>query len=281
MSTLIITPSGINPPVFTWASKPAAGSFTGLAFMSDVGVNGSTWRSDGVTWLPINGVVPIINGGLPVYLPSSGLMGNNGALSAITALPIAFAACYMYFPANAIAAGVPAGKYFVAMSSTTAGTIYNNLYTSGVPSIPASPTPFVTTGPGAYAQTTGAAITLVSAPLLGGTTGLYGMIEGRALTSTNSSAGAKNTQLSLSATPFGVATGTTSATTDITKRINNIGLENRQVYHLSAVIGTASGVASALGTVDTSLDTTLSITTSVAVATDFCGVTQYSFQITR
>ena len=114
--------------------------------------------------------------GIPFILPSSGTMGNNGALSAIVALPLAYTRCYMYFPANAIVAGSTAGWYYAVMSSTTTATVYNNTYTSGRPSEPSSPTAFVTTGPGAYTQTTGSAITAMSITIPGGSLGSSGAI---------------------------------------------------------------------------------------------------------
>src|ERR1700693_852831 len=98
-------------------------------------------------------VIPVIQNAIPMILPSSGTIGNNGALSALTALPTIYANAYLYFPAGAIVAGSLAGLYYCIMSSTTAGTIYNNTYdtTLGVmPTIPANPVPFVTPGPGAY-----------------------------------------------------------------------------------------------------------------------------------
>jgi hypothetical protein len=93
--------------------------------------------------------------GIPFIIPSSGVMGNNGALSGITALSTTFPQAYVYLPAGAISSGSAAGWYYTVFSSTTAGTVYNNVYTSGTPTVPASPSAFVTTGPSAYVQTTG------------------------------------------------------------------------------------------------------------------------------
>ena len=88
--------------------------------------------------------------GIPLILVSSGNIGNNGALTAITTLPATYSqGCYMWFKTNSISAATPAGWYYVVMTSGTAGTIYNNTYTSGVPLQPAVLTAFVTTGPGA------------------------------------------------------------------------------------------------------------------------------------
>jgi hypothetical protein len=101
-----------------------------------------------------------------VGVASSGSIGNNGALTGHTAFPRTISeGLYLYFPANAIAAGIPAGFYWVKMSSTTAGTIYNSTYTAGTPVV-GTDTPFVTTGPGAYTGVVteqGATITIPAA----------------------------------------------------------------------------------------------------------------------
>ena len=96
-----------------------------------------------------------------VYRAGSGSMGNNGALTLTNALPSTLTrGCWMEFPAGAIATGIPSSaqvtagvKWWTVMSSTTVGTVYNNTYTPGTTlptAIPASPTAFSTTGPGAY-----------------------------------------------------------------------------------------------------------------------------------
>jgi hypothetical protein len=87
---------------------------------------------------------------IPFIIPPSGTMGNNGAMTAVATLPATYVSCYMYFAAGVIASGSAAGWYYAVMSSATAGTAYNNTYTSGQPTIPASPTAFATTGPGAW-----------------------------------------------------------------------------------------------------------------------------------
>lgn len=91
---------------------------------------------------------------VPFIYPSSGSMADNGALTLTTALPTTYPHAFVRLPADAISAGSAAGWYYTVFSSTTAATVYNNAYTSGSPAVPASPTAFVTTGPGAYTQTT-------------------------------------------------------------------------------------------------------------------------------
>jgi hypothetical protein len=104
---------------------------------------------------------------LPMISVSTGSMANNGAISGLTALPFTYASCYLYLPTNAIVAGSAAGWYYAQMSSATAGTVFNNTYTTGVPTIPTSPTAFATTGPGAFTgDTTEQGITLPIPALL-------------------------------------------------------------------------------------------------------------------
>ena len=262
-------------PEFTWATKPAAAAFRGGAIITDVGVNGSMWNSNGTIWSPLSNLISLLSGGVPVYLPSSGTIGNNGALTLTTALPLTFPHAYLYFPENAISAGSAAGKYYCIMSSTTVGTIYNNTYTSGTPSIPTSPTAFVTTGPGVYVQTTAASISLLSTPILGGSLGKNGSIEPRCRFSINSSAGTKTFGFMLGGVSIASANGTTSVSYEFQQKINNNGSEAVQYSNSTAVINGVSGIAPVNLGINTASDTTFDTYASLAVATDFCGVTQY------
>lgn len=78
---------------FTWLSKPLASAYIGTAFISDIGIRGSHWRSDGTTWAPVGGRVVLGTGsGLSVSANSTtkeslvsitipaGLIGANGHL---------------------------------------------------------------------------------------------------------------------------------------------------------------------------------------------------------
>lgn len=109
------------------------------------------------------------------------VVGNNGALSSFATQPAGANAggAWVYFPANAIDGSNVAGWYWVVFSSTTAGTIYNNRYTGGDPiaAVPASPTPFVSTGPGAFTQTVAATLAAASGTLPGGWLGPNGTLK--------------------------------------------------------------------------------------------------------
>jgi hypothetical protein len=220
-------------------------------------------------------VYTLFQNSIPVLEPSSGTIGNNGALSAISALTNAYTSAYLYFPANAIAAGVAAGLYYTVMSSTTAGTIYNNTYTSGVPIIPASPTPFVTTGPGAFTQTTNE-ITLLSLILPGHTLGPNGSMHITALMGdTTNNANSKTAKVKLDSTVIIQNTILTSGRAIRLEGIfSNRNSESINAYPASTAAlcfctTTATVSASNVhGSIDTSSDRTFSITAQLASAAD-------------
>lgn len=208
--------------------------------------------------------------GIPMILPSSGTIGNNGALSALTALPTTYTSCYMAFPANAIFAGSAFGLYYVVMSSTTAGTIFNNVYTNGEPSIPASPTPFVSTGPGAFTQTTGSPILLRNSTILANSLGPNGTIEISTLWSMNSTAGTKTANLAYSTANIMTLAVTTSTNINApTQIIQNRGATNKQVAAPAILAAGASSSPAVYTTIDSTAAQTLQASAQLSVATDF------------
>jgi hypothetical protein len=215
---------------------------------------------------------------VPVFLPSSGSIGNNGSLTLTTALDTTYANAYMYFPANAIAAGVAAGLYFVQMSSTTVGTIYNNTYTSGKQSIPSSPTAFVTTGPGAYTQTTGADINLILTTLPGSSLGSNGSLFVFPQEVVSSSANNKIFRLKLDSTTTNTHLGTTIGQSSSPMVVRNKGVQNRNVSN-NATGFTTGGTGPVHTTLDTSSDITLTLTANLANASDYAGFAGLLVQI--
>ena len=268
----------LNPTLIagasTWANIPAASAYpAGTQWrVTDIGSAGSIWVTNATRWYPLNGSVAMFSTVFPMILPSSGTIGNNGALSGLTALHGTYDSCYMYFPENAIAAGVAAGLYYCAMSSTTAGTIYNNTYTSGAPTIPASPTAFSTTGPGAYTQTTGSFITVLSVTVPGNSMGINGGLDSQVALSNNNSAGVKTFQIKLGAYTMLWASNTTALLFgSLQPFIKNMGVANRQN-------GNVWGAAP--GTIDTTTDQTLVVAGMLEVATDFFYLQGINFRLT-
>lgn len=268
----------------TSAAIPAATLFAAgsIAYISDINSAGSYWVSNGTLWIPLNGQVVLHSTGIPMIIPSSGSIANNGALTLTTALTVAFPACYMYFPASAIAAGSAAGIYYVTMSSTTLGTIWNNTYTSGTPTIPASPTAFATTGPLAYVQTTGA-LTLISIPILANSMGLNGTITVFGNFGYNNSATSKTGSILLGASQIiGTGAATTTVGFNVVGNISNAGIANVQSRSSRLVPNnTGSAVANSQVGVDTTADTTVTFTGNLAAATDFILIEQSTVILQR
>jgi hypothetical protein len=226
---------------------------------------------------------------IPFIKCSSGTMGNNGALSAITALTRTYSnGAWLWLPAGAIAAGVPAAAswlWFVG-SSTTAGTVYNSTYTTGVPTM-GTQTAFSTTGPGAF---TGVS-TAVNGPQItvpAGALGPSGLIRSFMSAQQTNSAGTKTYQLLYSGTS-GTAYINDAITTQNLYRveawIQNEGVTNVQKGSHSTVAETNGGLGQ-LGSgnlvtsaVDTTAATSL-VHTLTGVAADNVILESWGHEIT-
>lgn len=211
-------------------------------------------------WAVASGVAP------------SGVVGNNGALTLGTALPRTYSAgIYLYFPADAIYAGSAAGSYWCVMSSTTAGTIYQETL-SGIPSYVAAPTSWVTTGPGAFVGST-AEISLASYSLAGnslGNNGGYSSVQGW---STSNSASNKEIRIKYGGgNIYQITTITTSQSASHMAQFRNRGVSGEQIC------GSALAAAGGLGTssanigslsVNSSTNQTVLYTGKTSLATDY------------
>lgn len=219
----------------------------------------------------------VAQSGVPVISLSSGTMGNNGAVSALTALNRTYnMGAWAWVPAGAVAAGVPAaaGYLWFVGSSTTAGTVYNSTWNGvGAPPIGVT-TAFSTTGPGAFTGDTteiaGPTITIAANAL-----GPNGYIEVESLWSFTNSAGAKTHRIRLagaSGTQY-LSLGSTTTASFFDKRvIANTGVTNSQVGGISGNAGAsvygASTSSPTTSAVDTTASTTVNITLQKATATD-------------
>jgi hypothetical protein len=206
---------------------------------------------------------------LPLVLVSSGSMGNNGALTGITAVPTAYPNAYVYLPAGAISSGSAAGWYYAVFSSTTAATVYNNTYTSGTPTIPASPTAFVTTGPGAYTQTTGSNIASYTLSIAGNTIGVNGGISVSISKSNNGTSNNKIFSASYSSFTFATTTLTTNAGGGGSAGFVNRGVTNVQVANPNAnFLGNSTSGTTVYGAIDSTSAQNMAISMQLATATD-------------
>lgn len=126
----------------------------------------------------VGGPLTIGMASLPIGVAPSGTMAANGAVTLGTAISSAYPQVYLFFPAGAVFAGSPAGFYFCVMSSTTLGTVFNNVYIAGnAPALfPAILAPIVAAGPGAYTGVTTAVVPFsISVPA--NTLGAFGLLR--------------------------------------------------------------------------------------------------------
>ncbi len=253
----------------------------GLKFVTRFSIS-STRSGD----FPISGAMPQVigQGGVPIYILPTGTVAANGAITLGTALLVTESGgLWGYLPAGAAFAGSAAGFYWIVMSSTTVGTIYNNTYTPGVDDghVPATPVPIVAAGPGAYTGVT-TEVTAVSATLPGGSMGPNGSVTHRIGTMNNSSAGAKSVLLKWGTTTVsGAGSVTTSTFKGIVSTVTNRGAANSQFSPAPGqndTTASAGGGVANLMAIDTTANVIISITITLAVATDWMALGAWAFE---
>jgi hypothetical protein len=220
----------------------------------------------------------LLQSGIPFILSSSGSVGNNCAITGLTSLPHTYASAFIWMKAGAIATSSTAGWYYFVSSSATAGACYNNTYTTGAPVIPASPTAFSTTGPGAFTQTTGSNITGPVVVVPGGSMSINGELDIDGASSSNNTAGAKQVNYT-----FG-GSGTcylqyiqSQVSAGWISRLRNRGVTGLQVALCQS--GGEPGVSTNVFTyssVDTTANQNLSFLLQLATATDYIVLEGYS-----
>jgi len=258
-----------NIPTYTWAGKLLPSIYgVGFIYFSNVGINGSVWYCDGQKYtkseLTVYSILTV-----PMILPPSGTIADNGALTLGTALPEIIPASYQYFPAGAVYSGSTAGMYFVEMSSTTLGTIYNNVYVSGEAGVPLVKTAIVATGPGAYTQAT-TAITLLTLPVYGGLLGNGGAIVTRQSWSCINNANAKSVHFYFGTEEINGGSLASHSSVHYSNTVTNTGYTNvqRATPLVSDIVGFDLDTSFTLYE-DTSVDFNLTYTAVLSTATDY------------
>lgn len=238
--------------------------------------------ADGVLTPAANPAQPftlISSSGIPFIKASSGIMGNNGAVSAMTALPRTYSGgAYLYLPANAISAGSAAGWYWFVASSTTAGTVYNSTYTSGHPSVGVT-TAFSTTGPGAFTGATGSNLAGPSLTIPGGLMGRNGRFMVDMGVSNNNSVNTKTTAVTFGGTACVSLTASSAINAQSFCVIQNRGRTNVQSVAFRYI--NQAGSVSSGHTADFSVDTAQPVAVTFTVqantaATDHVIIEEYS-----
>ena len=201
--------------------------------------------------------------------------GGGGGAFTISAAPLSELLsklsgrqCYGYLPANAGGSGNSAGWFLFIPSSDTAGTFYNNTYSSGKPAIVGSPTTFAGSPSGRITQTT-SEITALSGlnmtPI-----GPSGELAFKYLVAGDSSATTKTYRFRV---PGGTVMSEANTTNSVVERLltlRNCGTQTNQVISRpSNGVGTAaSSISGNFANVDLSGPTTaITITMQISVNT--------------
>lgn len=212
--------------------------------------------------------------GIPVGVAPSGTMAANGVVTFGTALPMTYSGgIYLYFKAGAVYSASPAAFFYVVMTNTTVGTVYNNIYSPGSSTlaIPELPTEIIAAGPGAFIGETGA-ITAISVTIPGGLMGVNGRVQYQLIGAHTNSAGNKTYSLHFGGQQIHSSNGTTSQTLAIPIFVlANRGREDFQVSSNAATTGTSSAPPAAT-TVNTLVDVVAEIRIQHSSAATDCVV---------
>lgn len=242
-----------NSPWTNGVSAPA-----GLSNPAAVGITGGTIGS------AVRGLyTDYAKWSIPFIKVATGTMGNNGAMTIGTALARTYSGgAYFLVPAGAVAAGVPAAAtwYWGVASSTTAVTLYNSTYTSGVPATGVT-TAFVTTGPGAFTGITvdsqGPTITLT-----GGSMGANGRLRVHSIWNATNNANAKTARVRIGGFAGTAYLAGALASQQYAGGYTQIINQNSQSLQIGTAAnlfseGATGGGLPTTSTVDTSADTTI------------------------
>lgn len=220
----------------------------------------------------------IVMSGVASGIAPTGTVGANGALTLGTALPNIYSVgLYLYFPAGAVYSGSAAGSYWCVMSSTTVGTVYNNVLVD-VPSVPSSPTAIVDAGPGAFTGVT-SEVTLASYTIKGGTLGTNGQVRSDETWLANNTAGAKTIRGKFGGTQGMSGSLASNLSLHLMTIFRNRGSESSNGTFAALSMGATSGSAGGFLSINTANDWIWSKTAQTATATDYMIIDGFLLEI--
>src|SRR3990170_2224876 len=178
---------------------------------------------------------------MPIVIPSSGSIAANGAVTLTTALPNTYPDIYLYFPTNK-------------------------------PVIPASPTPIVAAGPGAYTQST-SEITAVSVNIVGGSMGKNGIVKQEATVFALNNANSKTVKWKFGGVLINSIDIASTNRALGRNAVVNRGRVDRQA--ISNVVDALDPTAPLTYSIDTNIDRALVVTLQRFASADYLGVDYY------
>ena len=260
-----------------------------LAQGSSVAVNPT------LSGIPALGWTTLCSLGIPIIMPSSGTITAGGALTLNVALTNKYN-CWMYFPSGAFST-LPAGLYYVSMSSTTAGTVYTNTLPLGsIPYVPGTGTnpALGTAAVGSGSAYTGviSLTTLLSIPVPGNAMGLNGALKLRYNVRCVNDANTKYMLLYACTTPTQGSSGTgvcnsqaaNQASWGAERTFRNAGAANVQTLFDSSNISTLTdfqldGAALSDASIDTTQTFWITFCGSPGAVTDWVMLNFFDFQL--
>ena len=229
----------------------------------------------------ISAPVPLWVCGMPFVL-FAGDGGSNGMLFTGTAGGFTLSAAvltdlvvpvgYCYLPANAGGLGNAAGWFYFEMSSSTAGTVYNNGFTPApgeLPAVPESKTAFANPAGGRITQTT-ADITMLSCSLAAGSMGKNGFLKAGIKILGQATASLKRARIYVDTTLMHDFAFGTSSCSDYEVIIQNTGALNAQIATRShwALAGISNGINGDLTSIDFAANRVVSAVITIAANTE-------------
>lgn len=207
--------------------------------------------------------------GIPFVIPpgdggSNGLIfsGTAGAFTLSAAvqsfLGSMLSGCYMYLPADFGGLTIPAGWYWTEWSSDTAGIVYAETYTTGLPRAPTQKTALSSNASGRLTTTTAEVTGPTGLTIAGGSLGPNGGLNIYVQQVANNSADQKSVYVYAGAERIFQNNATTSPVICMNTMVQNQGVQNKQSSYRSVSVlsgvGTAGSALTAFSysTLDTS-----------------------------
>lgn len=255
-----------SPPSYTWATKPSAvGQLGQLIIISDVGVNGSLWFSNGTKWVHESPIIlqQATKGWIVPSLADANAATYSQAGTVITVTSVG----------HNIPATVHDGKdvYLAIASGDAAAGWFTNFTRTGVDTFTCESSISQTTSGTVNTNTAETTVSGVAFTILGGLMGDSGTLEVVAQFSCKASAVAKNMRWKFDGVT--AIQGTTISTTndfELAKLIKNRNNSAQQIIRHALTGAYSAHTANAItySTVDTSLNVDTNATLQVAAAND-------------